>query len=159
MRWRRTPDVRAWWGHAEAGVDEDDLANPHIAQWIVSYDGRPFAFIQDYDPHTWPGHHFGDLPSGSRGIDQFIGEPGMLGLGHGSAFIRAHADRLLKAGAPAIGTDPHPRNTRAIRAYEKARFVQGEVRQTAWSLSLLMYRRAGDVSKAVDSASSEQGRG
>ena len=46
----------------------------------------------------------------------------MLDRGHGSAFIRAHADRLFRAGSPAIGTDPDPANARAIRAYEKAGF-------------------------------------
>jgi aminoglycoside 6'-N-acetyltransferase len=47
----------------------------------------------------------------------------MLNRGHGSAFIRAHVDRLFAAGAPAVGTDPDPSNARAIRAYEKAGFV------------------------------------
>ena len=46
----------------------------------------------------------------------------MLDRGHGSAFIRAHCRRLFAAGAPAIGTDPHPDNKRAIRACEKAGF-------------------------------------
>jgi RimJ/RimL family protein N-acetyltransferase len=30
---------------------------------------------------------------------------------------------LIGGGAPAVGTDPDPANARAIRAYEKARFV------------------------------------
>jgi aminoglycoside 6'-N-acetyltransferase len=142
--WLETPAVRQWWvdadGRPSDPPQEDDLDDQHVAMWIVSHDDDPFAFIQDYDPHAWTGHHFGHLPPGSRGIDQFIGEPGMIGRGHGSAFIRAHCDALLSGGAPAIGTDPHPRNARAIRAYEKAGFLRGEQRETAWGFCLLMTR-------------------
>ena len=143
-RWLETPEVRRWWADpdGEASLDEADLDDPSIRMWIVSSEGRPFAYLQDYAPHAWPGHHFGFLPDGSRGIDQFIGEPEMIGRGHGSALIRAHVERLLADGAPAVGTDPHPENARAIRAYEKAGFVRGEVQDTDWGLSLLMTRYA-----------------
>jgi aminoglycoside 6'-N-acetyltransferase len=82
------------------------------------------------------------LPPGSRGIDQYIGEPDMLGLGHGSAFVRAHCERLFEAGAPAVGTDPHRDNGRAIRAYEKSGFraVSGPV-DTRWGRAILMEKR------------------
>jgi aminoglycoside 6'-N-acetyltransferase len=65
----------------------------------------------------------------------------MLDLGHGSAFVRAHAERLFATGAPAIGTDPHPDNLRARRAYEKAGFkaVGGPV-HTRWGRAILMER-------------------
>lgn len=140
--WLMTPAVREWWvdedGEPSDPFDEEGLARPAVAMWIVSHAGEPFAYIQDYDPHAWPGHHFSHLPLGSRGIDQFIGEPDMLGRGHGTAFIRAHVHTLMKNGVPAVGTDPHPSNARAIRVYEKAGFVRGEERTTAWGRSLLM---------------------
>jgi aminoglycoside 6'-N-acetyltransferase len=122
--WLETPEVRRWWGDPEeqASLLAEDLDDPRMAMWIVSYRGRPFAYIQDYEPGAWALHHLAALPPESRGIDQFIGEPDMLNQGHGSAFIRAHADSLLAAGAPAVGTDPDPANARAIRAYEKAGF-------------------------------------
>ena len=139
------PMVRAWIATREAApwwAGDDDLAegldSADTRQWIVSFDERPFAFIQDYDPHAWPGHHFAFLPAGSRGIDQSIGVPELLGRGHGSAFIRAHVERLFAEGAPAVGTDPSPDNPRAIRAYEKAGFVRGEARDTDWGHCLLM---------------------
>ena len=72
---------------------------------------------------------------------QFGSDPAGNGA-HGAAFIRAHGDRLFVQGAPALGTDPNPQNARAIRAYEKAGFVRGEVRDTDWGLSLLMIRYA-----------------
>lgn len=124
-RWLETPEARRWWGDPDEQVAllAADLDEPRMRMWIVAHAGRPFAYIQDHDPLAWDLHHFGDLAPGSRGIDQFIGEPDMLGRGHGPAFIRARADRLFAEGAPTVGTDPDPANARAIRAYEKAGFA------------------------------------
>jgi aminoglycoside 6'-N-acetyltransferase len=136
--WRRQPHVREWWADPDAD-DPDDLADPHVTVMIVECDGKPFAYMQDYDVHGWEGHHFGYLPQGSRGIDQFIGEPGMIGLGHGSAFIRQRVMELFAAGAPAIGTDPHPKNARAIAAYKKAGFrIVGPEEDTEWGRVIRM---------------------
>jgi aminoglycoside 6'-N-acetyltransferase len=143
-RWRAMAHVRKWWPLEDGERVEDMLADPQIAAWIVEHNGRPFAYAQDYSPHDWDGHHFDWLPGGSRGIDQFIGEPDMRGRGHGPAFVALHCERLFAAGAPAVGTDPHPDNIRAIRAYEKAGFaiVSGPV-ETQWGRALLMERRRG----------------
>jgi aminoglycoside 6'-N-acetyltransferase len=141
--WRSRPHWVKWWGAAEGdgGFFEEAMADPHTSAWIVELDGRAFAYAQDYDPHAWPGHPFAHLPAGARGIDQSIGDPSALGCGHGSAFVRAHCDRLFAAGAPAIGTDPHPDNARAIRAYEKAGFAgSGGPLDTPWGRALLMER-------------------
>ena len=141
-RWLKTPEVQRWWGDPDGEISllEEDLDDPRMAMWIVSHEGRPFAYIQDYDLRAWDIDVFGPLPPGSRFIDQFIGEPEMIGLGHGSAFIRAHVERLFAEGAPAVGTDPDPDNARAIRAYEKAGFTAGEERDTNWGYCLLMTR-------------------
>jgi aminoglycoside 6'-N-acetyltransferase len=140
--WRSYPHMIEWWGPPEEDDIEEAIADPHTSAWIVEYDGRPFAYAQDYDPHAWPGHHFEHLPPGSRGIDQSIGEPDMLDQGHGSAFISQFCDGLFERGVPVIGTDPHPDNARAIRAYEKAGFeIVSEPLDTDWGLCLLMERR------------------
>lgn len=139
--WLAEPHVAEWWD------DPDEIfaaiEDPDTRLWIVALDGRPFAYLQDYDPHAWPGHHFGHLPPGSRGIDQYIGDPALLNQGHGSAFVRAHVERMFAEGAPAVGVDPAPDNPRAIRCYEKAGFTRGAVRDTDWGRSLLMTRWAG----------------
>ena len=139
--WRTLPHWVEWWGLLE---DEDDhfaeaVADPHTACWMVEWEGRPIAYAQDYDPHGWPNHHFAHLPPAARGIDQSIGPADLLGQGHGSAFVRQHAERLFAEGAPAIGTDPHPDNARAIAAYEKAGFkIAGGPVETPWGQCLLM---------------------
>lgn len=136
--WRANPHVSAWWD-PDGSYDAEDLADARVARWIVSTGGRPFAFMQDYTVHGWDDHHFAGLPEGSRGIDQFIGEPEMIGVGHGSAFIGARVRALFEAGAPVIGTDPHPDNTRAIAVYSKLGFEpMGPARETQWGLILPM---------------------
>jgi aminoglycoside 6'-N-acetyltransferase len=152
-RWLETPEVRRWWGDpdAEEALLASDIDDPRMTMWIVSHAGRPFAYIQDYAPHDWAMHHFDTLPLGSRGIDQFIGEPDMIGHGHGSAFIRQHVDRLFADGAPAVGTDPDPDNIRAISAYQNAGFELGETRDTEWGPSVLMVRFASRRISNADS--------
>jgi aminoglycoside 6'-N-acetyltransferase len=110
-------------------------------QFIVSANGGDFAYIQCYDLTAW-NSGFGEHPAGTRGIDQFIGEPGMVGRGHGSAFIRAFVDQGLAGGAPRMVTDPDPENGRAIRAYEKAGFARDRLVDTPDGIALLMVRDA-----------------
>ena len=136
--WQAAPHVSQWWG-AAAPYDRKALRDPRVSRWIVSFDGRPFAFMQDYTPHGWNDHHFAHLPNGSRGIDQFIGDPEMIGKGHGTAFIGARMQVLFAVGAPVIATDPHPRNARAIAAYRKLGFApSGPPQETRWGLILPM---------------------
>lgn len=132
--WQSKPHVRKWWD-ANGSYDASALVDPRVARWIVSDEKRPFAFMQDYTVHGWEYHHFADLPKGSRGIDQFIGEFSMVGAGHGKAFIKIRMKALFGAGAPVIATDPHPDNSRAISVYEKLGFkFSGAVRETKWGL-------------------------
>jgi aminoglycoside 6'-N-acetyltransferase len=143
-RWLAMPHVTEWWGEPEAqfGLVTGDLAEPAMEQFIVAIDGRPFAYLQCYDLTVWNGG-FGEQPFGTRGIDQFIGEPDMIGRGHGSAFIRAFIDGRLAAGMPRAVTDPDPSNARAVRAYEKAGFHRDRMVDTPDGPALLMVRDAG----------------
>lgn len=122
--WLRAPEVVRWWGNPEeqARLLEEDLDEPGMTMRIVSLHGRPFAYAQHYEVHTWPQPHFECLPRGSRAIDSFIGEADMVGKGHGSAFLRLLAEQLIDEGAPLVAIDPHLDNFRARRAYQKAGF-------------------------------------
>jgi aminoglycoside 6'-N-acetyltransferase len=127
-RWLETPEVVRWWGDTleQEELLREDLDNPDMTMRIVSCDGRPFAYAQDYDVHTWPQPHLAALPKGTRAIDTFIGEPEMIGRGHGSRYLRLLAERLIAEGAPLIAIDPSLENVRAQRAYAKAGF-RGEL--------------------------------
>jgi aminoglycoside 6'-N-acetyltransferase len=114
-------------------------------QFIVSVDGRPFGYIQCYALSTW-NQGFGEHPAGTRGIDQFIGEPDLVGRGHGSQFIGRFTLELLGRGTPRIVTDPDPANLRAIRAYEKAGFSRERLVDTTDGTALLMIRHRSNLS-------------
>lgn len=140
-RWQSTPHVQEWWD-ADEPYDEEELADLRVSRWIVETNDTPFAYMQDYTVHGWGQHHFSGLPEGARGIDQFIGEADMLGLGHGFGFISARMQSLFESGAPVIATDPHPDNERAIAVYKKLGFeVFGNPKQTEWGLILPMLAR------------------
>jgi aminoglycoside 6'-N-acetyltransferase len=129
-----------WWGDPEeqAALLREDLDEPHMVMRIVSYEGRPFAYVQDYDVHVWPQPHFNHLPAGSRAIDAFIGEPSMISQGHGAAFLRLLAERLTAEGAPVVAIDPDVENLRARRAYEKAGFRGKDLVETEAGPVILM---------------------
>jgi len=142
-RWLETPHVSEWW-HDPAEQFElvsGDLDHPDMAQFIVASDRRPFAYLQCYNLSDW-NTGFGPQPLGTRGLDQFIGEADMLDRGHGSAFIRCFAERLLANGTPRVVIDPDPANARAIRACNKAGFIKDRVVDTPDGPALLMVRDA-----------------
>jgi aminoglycoside 6'-N-acetyltransferase len=138
--WLRTPEVLRWWGDAteQEALLREDLDQPAMVMRIVSLAGRPFAYAQDYEVHLWPQPHFAHLPQGSRAIDSFIGEPGMIGRGHGAAYLKLLAERLRAEGAPVVAIDPDCDNLRARRAYAKAGFRGDTVVETRSGLAILM---------------------
>src|SRR4051812_12563619 len=142
-RWLETPHVAQWWHDPSEQLElvSGDLDHPDMAQYIVALDRRPFAYLQCYRLSDW-NTGFGPQPVGTRGLDQFIGEMAMLGSGHGSAFVRSFAERLLAHGTPRVVIDPDPANTRAIRAYEKAGFSRDGLVDTPDGPALLMVRSA-----------------
>jgi aminoglycoside 6'-N-acetyltransferase len=139
-RWLETAHVREWWTNSPEEFTFGD--DPLVDQFIVVKDDHPFAYLQCYDQNSGSDFGLGRHPAGTRGIDQFIGEAGMVGRGHGSAFIRTFTDGLLVAGTPRVITDPNPANARAIRAYEKAGFLRLREVDTPGGRALLMVRNA-----------------
>jgi aminoglycoside 6'-N-acetyltransferase len=140
-RWLEAPEVVRWWGHPDEqyALVSGDLDHPDMDQFIVVIGDHPFAYIQCYALSTW-NFGLGAQPAKTRGIDQFIGEPDMIGRGHGSGFIRQFADALLNSGIPRVVTDPDPDNARAVRAYGKAGFQSDRVVDTPDGPALLMVR-------------------
>ena len=141
--WLAQPHVREWWGDPDEqfGLVSGDMNEPAMDQYIVSTDEKPFGYLQCYRLTDW-NICFGPQPEETRGIDQMIGMPDMIGQGHGSGFIRVFIEGLLANGTPRVVTDPDPENTRAIRAYEKAGFVRQHEVDTPDGIALLMVRDA-----------------
>jgi aminoglycoside 6'-N-acetyltransferase len=102
-RWLETPEVARWWGDPgeQHQLVRGDLDHPDMDQFIVAIDGRSFGYIQCYRLSAW-NCGFGPQPPATRGIDQFIGEPDMIGCGHGTNFIRQFVDEVLKNRIPRV---------------------------------------------------------
>lgn len=126
--WLGNPEVQKWWGDPieQAAILKNDIIDSRMAMAMrmVEYHTKPFAYIQDYEVHAWPQKHLRHLASGTRAIDTFIGEPAMLGVGHGPAYLRQRALQLLDNGSRQIVIDPDIHNAHAISAYNKAGFNQ-----------------------------------
>jgi aminoglycoside 6'-N-acetyltransferase len=139
--WLATPEVVRWWGQPDDqyALVSGDIDHPDMDQFIVALGDHPFGYIQCYALSTW-NQGFGEQPPKTRGIDQFIGEPELIGRGHGSGFIRQFADALLTSGIPRVVTDPDPDNGRAVRAYANAGFKSDRVVDTPDGPALLMIR-------------------
>ena len=139
-QWLHAPEVVRWWGDPDeqALLLRADLGEPRMVMQIISHEGRPFAYAQNYEVHAWPQPHVDHLPAGSRAIDAFIGEPDMIGRGHGAAFLRLLAERLRAEGAPLVAIDPHVDNFRARHAYEKAGFRGEGIVETGEGPAVLM---------------------
>lgn len=142
-RWLAAPHVTRWWGEPDALDDIfSQIDDPRVVPQIVLDGSRPIAYVQDYRVHGWKNHPLAFLPDGARGIDTFIGDPADTGQGVGPAYIEALATRLFADGAPALGIDPHPENTPAIRAYQKAGFIAQKPMTSDWGEILPMTRAA-----------------
>jgi len=140
--WLARPHVAEWWHDADAfAFMSGDLGHHDMAQFIVTLNGDPFGYLQCYRMGEWHTG-FGPQPEGTRGIDQFIAAPAMVGRGHGSAFVRDFTDGLFANGTPRMVVDPNPGNPRAIRAYEKAGFIRDREVDTPEGVALLMLRDA-----------------
>ncbi len=140
-RWLAAAHVAQWWPDADRQLANirSHMEEPNIELFLVHADRRPIGYLQCYDVPAG-GQPFPDHPSGSRGIDQFIGEADMIDRGHGSSFIRAFVDSLFASSVPQVMTDPDPSNTRAVRAYEKAGFTADRLVDTPHGRTLLMIR-------------------
>lgn len=134
-RWLLEPHVRRWW-HDDP--DEHDYPEGTLREWgaairgedptdmfIMEMDGRPIGVIQSYVVQDYPDYadEVGELVERALSVDLFIGEPALVGRGHGPALLRAFLRRDLARRCLAycvIG--PSRANVAAIRAYEKVGF-------------------------------------
>lgn len=138
--WLEVPRVRRWFDDPGCMQDlEDHLTDPRIRQWIVEDAGTGVAYLQDYDIQGWRNHPLGFLPEGARGLDTFVFGEDRMGRGLAVRYLRQHSRSLFADGVPALGIDPHPTNTAAIRCYEKVGFVADSEMNTLWGRVLTMF--------------------
>ena len=130
--WDRQPHV------IEAGGDDDwfdwHYEVPRQLDWreqlIAEIDGRPIGVVQIIDPEREESRYWGDVGSGFRAIDIWIGETRDLGRSYGTRMMRLALERCFASDdVKAVLIDPLERNTRAIRFYERLGFETVERRR------------------------------
>lgn len=143
-RWLVEPHVAKWWDDPVKALKsiEEHIDSISVEPFIVELNGKPIGYIQSYDPHLEDGHPYQDQPTGTLGIDQFIGPPDLIGKGHGPRMIEAFVELLFEEGAIRVIIDPDPANAAAIRAYEKAGFERFDTRHSEYGPALMMARNA-----------------
>lgn len=119
--WLRREHVAEWWRNEDA---TRYLAQPH-EHFLIVLDGRPAGMIQTYLVVDYPEWRevVGDEP-GLAGVDLFIGEEDLTGVGVGPQVLTAFtsevafADPAVTACVATVDED----NVRSWRAFEKAGF-------------------------------------
>jgi aminoglycoside 6'-N-acetyltransferase len=110
VSWHADPEVSRYWDdetftHVEM---EERLAREDVEAWIVEEGGEPVGYLQVH----------------SDGLDMFV-IPSARGRGLGPDAARAMAEHLLhERGRERVTVDPYAWNEGAVRAWERAGFVE-----------------------------------
>lgn len=135
LKWLKEPHVAEFWQETDDVTEFREkflnkLPEGGVSAFVIAVDSKPIGYIQYYEACKVGGGWWPDADNGTFGIDQFIGEPNMIGKGLGTEIIKRFvANIFLLTKATNVITDPEPKNKRAIRAYEKAGFrAIGEIK-------------------------------
>ena len=108
--WHADPEVSRYWDDETFTVEEmrERLARDDVDAWIVEAGGEPVGYLQ-----SW-------REGGTGGLDGFL-VPSARGRG-----LMPDAARTLATALdwPELTVDPYAWNDRAIRAWQKAGFVE-----------------------------------
>ena len=110
VAWHADPDVARYWDwetftHAEM---RERLERAEVDAWIIeTTDDEPIGYLQVHE----------------TGIDMFIIPPAR-GRGLGPDAARAITEHLLASGRARVTVDPYAWNEAAIRAWQRAGFVE-----------------------------------
>jgi aminoglycoside 6'-N-acetyltransferase len=110
VAWHADPEVARYWDDETFTREEMEkrLARPDVEAWIVERSGEPVGYLQVHP----------------EGLDMFL-VPAARGRGLGPDAARAMARHLLDGGGfSRVTVDPYAWNETAVRAWERAGFVE-----------------------------------
>jgi aminoglycoside 6'-N-acetyltransferase len=116
VAWHADPEVSRYWDGETFTEDElrGRLEREAVDAWIVEEDGEPVGYLQSWWEPVVPRR---------GGLDGFL-IPSARGRGIMPAVARLLAERLLDEGWAEVTVDPYVWNDRAIRAWQRAGFVE-----------------------------------
>jgi aminoglycoside 6'-N-acetyltransferase len=110
VAWHADPEVSRYWDDETftRAEMEERLAREDVEAWIVEESGEPIGYLQVHP----------------EGLDMFL-IPEARGRGLGPDAARAMAEHLLRErGRVPVTVDPYAWNEGAVRAWERAGFVE-----------------------------------
>ena len=130
--WMEQAHWRQWWGETDTElgyivdmIEGRDTTRPFVFQ----VNQTDFGYIQYWtigdnllEPWLSQAPWMTELMPETIGIDLSIGDGSGVSKGIGTAVLKAFTNQLLSEGFDNIIIDPDYRNSRAVRAYEKAGF-------------------------------------
>jgi aminoglycoside 6'-N-acetyltransferase len=116
VAWHEDPEVNRFWDGRTFSLDEmrARLRRADVDAWIVEEDGVSVGYLQSWWEPDEPRR---------GGLDGFL-VPEARGRGIMPAVARELAERLLAEGWAHVTVDPYAWNERAVRAWERAGFVE-----------------------------------
>ena len=129
QRWLAEPHVSRWWGEPPDAGDIEDKYGPLIDRtdptlvFVVTLDDLPIGMIQTYRLSDNPGYEAAVGVEDAAGVDLFIGDPDLVGIGLGTEILRVFVERIGWPTYPEARrymAGPSIENSRSRRAFEKA---------------------------------------
>lgn len=129
LQWLSNPTLLEFYAGRDANYTEDKImtdffpANDTHFRFIVEYNDKPIGYVQYYAVDEEELKEYGHKENNIYGMDQFIGETVLWNQGLGSLLVKAVLERLFSLGAKIVVMDPHVKNKRSIKCYEKCGFT------------------------------------
>jgi aminoglycoside 6'-N-acetyltransferase len=133
-KWQNEPHVKQWYDKDKNLTKFESViikyatyineAKPTQA-YIIFYDEKPIGYIQTYRIEDYPDYaKYLELSEEAAGIDLFIGDVNYIHKGSGVEIIKYFLKDFVFTQTDIVScvVGPEPKNTSAIRAYEKAGF-------------------------------------
>ena len=129
--WLQRPHVQRWWHDRESYEEVVEHYLPSIAgddrtdSYVAVLDDRAVGFVQTYLLADHPAYaELTGVGEGVAGVDLFIADPRLTGLGLGTELLRRFVDEIVFARNTTLAcvADPDVANTASLRAFEKAGF-------------------------------------
>jgi aminoglycoside 6'-N-acetyltransferase len=131
QRWLSEPHVSRWWGQPPETADLEEKYGPTIDRtdptfvFVITLDRRPIGMIQTYRLSDNPEYETAVGVERAAGVDLFIGDPDLVGIGLGTEILRVFVGRIGWPTYPEVRrymAGPSIDNGRSRRAFEKAGF-------------------------------------
>jgi aminoglycoside 6'-N-acetyltransferase len=133
-KWHNEPHVKQWYDKDEDLTSLESVVKkyaPYINAkeptqgYIIFYENKPIGYVQTYLIKDYPKYaNYLGLAEQAAGIDLFIGDSSYLHKGLGPEVIKIFLSKFVfnNPDIESCIVGPEPKNTSAIRAYEKAGF-------------------------------------